>query len=226
MLINLLDQHPDIKCCGELFKMKDERQILHPSYTFDYQKKSKSIGYRLAPKKIVTNHLKRSIKNTKEKFGFKLMQAQIDKVPALLPSLRALDFQFIALLRRDIVRQSLSLEMARSTKSWTNVNGIEQAMVHIDLAELERTLEYLSRNKDALSKVVENESVHVIEYESLIVNRDEVWTGLLRQLGVNSVFIPNEKLKKSSSQLYGERISNYDEVRDFYLAKGFNSIPQ
>lgn len=226
LLIHLLDQHPDIACAGEVYKLRSCEQILHPQCSFRYDKKLKQLPFRLFPTSVIRKHAKRIRRSSEKVFGFKLMVSQTDVMMQLPRILEEEGYKMIVLRRSDIVRQCLSVELARSSDSWVNEGGKEEDEVALDLLRLEKSLKYFQRCDRELERLVNERSVLELEYEAFTKDIPKSITEICDFLGVANDFTPKVELKKTSERTYSERIKNYPEVKTFFQQKGFDSLPE
>lgn len=227
LLINLLDQHPELTCAGEIFKQQTVQQILHPEFTFDLEKKRKNWLFGLTKNSQIKKHLRRIMSTSEEGIGFKLMISQIETLPDLPKILKELNFKIIVLRRPDLILQSLSLALAQATGKWTNVKGEgKSGMVEIDIPKLEKTVRFFTNSDSELSELGADHNVFEIHYDQL----QEVLSGTLKDifsyLHVDEDFSPDVNIKKTSEKQYAERISNYEEVKQFFLDKGLKDMPE
>ncbi len=214
LLINILNQHPEIICAGEIFKEQKTSNILHPEFTFDLPSRMKSIGFKLSPGRIVSKHLKKCLGKQDELFGFKLMTSQMDRCPSIGKAIDRLGLKKIVLIRGNIAYQSLSLEMARTGKKWSNISDStnEQGKTELNLKSLEKTLGYVQKSHERLLSLAKEEGILLIDFDNLIHEQKECLLSITEYLGLAPEFEYELEQKPSSTLSYAERLSNFSEV--------------
>lgn len=217
MLVNILDQHPDIVCAGEIFKRKDTKNILHPEFSFDLPGRMESFSFKLSPSLMVRNHLKTCQSAQDGVFGFKLMTSQIEVCPQIEKALVRLGFKKIILIREDIAAQAISLELARVNKKWVNTDSsdAEFEKVNIHMQALAKTIGYFQNAKQKLRELSTDPKTLSLTYDQLMNQRSESLNQITDHLGLKGDFDYDLSLKPSSHLSYENRISNFSEVRSF-----------
>lgn len=225
LLIHLLDQHSEITCSGEIFKLKDCDNILHPEYSFGYEDKSRSARFKLFPSSVIRKHLHSIHSPEGSLFGFKLMISQTDKMMQIPRILVEEGYRMIVLRRKSILDQSLSVEMAKASDKWVNKGGEEYRPVELDLERLDKSIRYFERCDQELERVSEGQDAMELQYESFSDDIQKTLTEVFTFLGVDPSFQAEVNLKRSSEKAYSERISNYTELRSFLNERGYTELP-
>lgn len=222
LLNELLDQHPQVICAGEIFKARDSLKIFHPDCSFRYDERQSSLAFKLWPNVMLKRFVSKIASKRAEVFGCKLMVSQIDKLPHLPKILDEQGWYKIVLQRRSKVKQILSLEISRALSTWVNKGSEESNAVHLDIDHLRSTARYLMRSASILDNL-EQEADLVLTYEDLVADLPQAMQSIFRSLGLDSDFkIDPPAHRPSSKQSYAERILNFDEVKATLLAEGLD----
>jgi LPS sulfotransferase NodH len=145
------------------------------------------------------------------------MISQMDKCPAIERVLNQSGFLKIILIRENIVEQSLSLELAKSKNKWINDDSALEvpSKVSINIQSFSKTIQFFERCRAKLLEIGSDPNALIINYESLSKNQNACLKKVTDYLGVGPEFSYELKLKPSSDLGYEDRISNFDEVKNY-----------
>ncbi|ARS37159.1 Stf0 family sulfotransferase [Pontibacter actiniarum] len=125
------------------------------------------------------------------------------------------DVRIIHLVRKDLLKQYVSLEIAKKTKVWSADRAHvkpEREKMHIDCEDLTRFLDLYMQNQNYLKGLFQQHEVLSIAYEGLSERPSEVLEEVQRFLGVQPRTLLS-LLQKQSSRPLESFITNYDEAR-------------
>jgi len=108
-LVSLVDSHPDARCFLEPFNPSA------PDYTFQNSPHDDPMAYLDELTEAVEERM----------VGFKLPWGSLHEVPELFPLLRDPALRVLHLVRRDRLRQYLSIELAHATGIWHSYDGLQ-----------------------------------------------------------------------------------------------------
>lgn len=211
-LVDLLNNHSQIDCRGELLK---------PYFRIGIERFR---GRKYFPLSFVEGMSKTSAGSW---FGFKVKIYQLDKQPYVpdvsrfIDRLEARNWKLIYLYRDNVFEHAISNIVAKAFYVYHQREEKKVSQVHVDLAQLLRLmrerLEFLDREKE----VLKGREYLSLEYESdLNKNTAETLKRIQDYLG-----LPNEQLqselKKIVNRSYADVIENYDEVLQCLKDNGF-----
>ncbi len=174
MLINTLDEHPQIFCAGEILKSLNPKalQIRHPECSF-YQYLSESPfkkwAHRYRIKRYVTPFLKQFYQ-PKGARGFKIMLNQLQKYPEVLKFIQKENIFVVILKRQHILKRFISHERAKATGTWATKKDIkkEDVRLKINTNQLLKNLKNYQLENEELDAFAQQFSGLSIAYENLI----------------------------------------------------------
>lgn len=217
LLIKSLDNHPDVFCAGEVFFFKGA--IYHNEWRYPFIKLP--IGSKL---NYLVNYPKifLSLKNFLNKFfntnqkgekarGFKLMHFQTLYTPGIFDYLKNNDVKVIVLIRKNILRNTLSDLRARATKVYHNEKGAADNIpkFKVDLNELGKKMKQIEGFNVQLEKASEGLNRKIVYYEDF-----EQWestlSGVLQFIQVADIPVKAVSQKLNPDKLE-DMIENYTE---------------
>lgn len=220
LLIKTLDTHPEIVCAGELFFFKGD--IYHTEYQYPFWRVpvSNKINYLINYPKIfltlnsfLDKFYGENSKNSIKAKGFKLMHFQTFYTPGIFNYLKKNNIKVIVLIRKNILRNTLSDLRARSTKVYHN-NGnavIETApMFKVNVDELAKKMQQIEGFKKQLERSTINLNREIVYYEDF-ENWKETISGILNYLNVTDIPLQPVSKKLNPDKLE-DMIENYAEV--------------
>ena len=230
LLIKSLDAHPEILCAGELFFFKGT--IYHTEYKYSFWRLP-FIGNKLNyvfnyPKLLLTltgflNNFFADTKDGKKAKGFKLMHFQTYYTPGIFNYLKSNDVKVIVLIRKNVLRNTLSDLRARSTKIYHNEAGIKTDWLpkfHIDINELSKKMKQIERFNIQLEEASKNLDRKIVYYEDF-ENWQPTISGILQYLNVTDS--PLEAVsKKLNPEKLEDMIENYAEVNSWLTQNGYD----
>src|SRR4051812_37461518 len=229
VLIKTLDVHPEIFCGGEMFFFKGviyHNEIHYPFWRFPLSSKiNYLVNYpkvfltlpRFLDKFYATNNALIKAK------GFKLMQYQAYYTPGIFSYFRRHDVKAIVLIRKNVLRNTLSDLRARSTKVYHNESSVATVTIpkfHVDVNELEKKIKQIESFNKQLEKSTTNLDRKIIYYEDY-ENWDETIADVLKYLNVKDIPLKAAS-KKLNPHSLEEMIGNYAEVETWLNANGYN----
>lgn len=207
LLVDLINLHPEIKCEGELLQhdwgympSKYMCKVLsyYPYPFFNYR-------YRLSKGNAL--------------YGFKLFIYHLKKSHEKIKKMTDDGWKIIYLKRENILRQVVSNQIAKQTRTWHTKKGKgnPEYQVHLPISLLQQGLS----NRQGWC-FLEYQCLKDREYLKVVYEKDlensshhqETAEKVFRFLGVDSCRV-NSELCKTDLRSYEEIISNYDEVIQF-----------
>ncbi len=206
LILDLLNSHPDIQCDKDVFKYHLPKLLSYQRYFHNRSRNSGALCY-----------------------GFVMHPTRIPKLndiesDTFLYRLHNAGWKLIYLKRRNILRQAVSWEIAKSSQVW-HVSKSErtQAKHHINCQDLIRRIRL--REIDLEREKLYLQGVPFIElvYERDLLHRDQHQTTLNRlfaHLGLPPHPVDNN-LSRTGSDLLQDLIENYSEVEQVVIAAGY-----
>ncbi len=208
LLVDLLNNHPDIKCEGELLNVRWSGKRIFPTF-----------------------YVKNKAKTSKEKFyGFKVklyqlydngnkLHQNVDPKEFLI-NLYKSGWKIIYLERNNIFRQALSNFIAESKGKYhhRNKNELATPKIKINPGKLLKSIrareKYLCDEKEILKTIPHLK----ISYETdLLKNYEKAVDKVFEFLGASPCIVKTSLLRTSKDELQ-DYILNYKEIKD-YLSK-------
>jgi LPS sulfotransferase NodH len=229
LLIKTLDAHPEIFCGGEMFFLKGDiyhNETRYPFWRFPVNSK---INYLVNyPKLFLTlprflNKFYATNDASIKAKGFKLMHFQTYYTPGIFNYLRNHGVKVIVLIRKNILRNTLSDLRARSTKIYHTNGNVATAtipMFHVKVNELEKKMKQIESFNKQLDKSTANLDRKIIYYEDY-ENWNETISGVLKYLNVADMPLQAVSKKLNPDSLK-DMIANYEEVETWLNAYGYN----
>ena len=229
LLIKSLDAHPEIFCAGELFFFKGE--IYHNESRYHFWRLSflsNKLNYVINYPKLLF-----SLKSFLDRFytskdtslkakGFKLMHFQTYYTPGIFQYLKTQHVKVIVLIRKNVLRNTLSDLRARTTKVYHNENEGAVAVIpkfKVDINELGIKMKQIEGFNKQLLNATEGLDRYIIYYEDL-EHWDNTLSGILSYLQVSDYPIKPASKKLNPDNLE-EMIDNYDEVSKWLNENGY-----
>nr|NQU94560.1 hypothetical protein [Bacteroidota bacterium] len=215
LLVDLLNNHPEIVCYKELFnvnKWVNKTTIV------------RRVVYKFPHAYI--NYIRH--KNKHRIFGFKLMYHQMLPFEKQIQRMFQQDWKVIHMHRNDLLKQSLSGLIAHHSGVWIHTAGRyhEEKVYRIDplqvIEDLVRRTNAAEYEKIALTGI----GALTIVYEDHLEDPDK-WQNTAKQVFEFLDTYPVEvttRMVKSDSRTLKERIENYDEIIDQLKATKFASL--
>jgi len=229
LLIKTLDTHPEIFCAGELFFFKGD--IYHTEYRYPFWRFpfSNKINYIINYPKIffslnsfLNQFYKESSKTGIKSKGFKLMHFQTYYTPGILNYIRKNNIKVIVLIRKNILRNTLSDLRARSTKVYHNSGDtatVTIPMFKVDVHELARKMRQIERFNKQLERSTVNLNRKIVYYEDF-ENWEATVSGILHYLSVTDIPLRPASRKLNPVKLE-DMIENYTEVSSWLLENNY-----
>jgi len=220
LLIKTLDTHPEIFCAGELFFFKGD--IYHTEYKYPFWKfpVSNKVNYLINYPKIFL-----TLKSFLNKFygqnnedsikakGFKLMHFQTYYIRGIFKYIKKNDIKVIVLIRKNVLRNTLSDLRARFTKVYHNSGDTATAtlpMLKVDIHELARKMQQIEGFNKQLERSTANLNRKIVYYEDF-ENWKETISGVLNYLSVTDMPLQPASRKLNPDKLK-DMIENFTEV--------------
>jgi hypothetical protein len=228
LLIKTLDSHPEIFCGGELFFFKGDIYHNECRYPFWKLPVSSKLNYLINYPKIyftlpgfLDKFYKTNDASVKAK-GFKLMHFQTYYTPGIFSYLKQRNVKMIVLIRKNILRNTLSDLRARSTKVYHNEGDVATITIpkfHVDVNELGKKMKQIESFNKQLENSTENLDRKIVYYEDY-ENWDETISEVLNYLNVTDVPF-RDASKKLNPDGLEDMIGNYTEVAHWLNANGY-----
>jgi LPS sulfotransferase NodH len=204
-LVDLLDNHPEIECDGELFNpdCKYLRRIwsrrLLRSYPISY------LQLRAAMCKAPA-------------YGFKVLHYQTYQQQGLLTRFHRRGWRIIHLRRADLWNQAVSDQLAIQTKRYhrTHNDPVQTDQVRIEPAAILTKIDSLKRQSHDETRALEGIPHLRIEYERDLVDdsvRDLTLSRIHEMLGVSAMPGSSVLLPTYDRPMY-QVVANYEEIVD------------
>ncbi|HRH61638.1 MAG TPA: hypothetical protein PL045_13765, partial [Chitinophagaceae bacterium] len=219
VLVKTLDTHPEIFCAGELFYFGGK--IFHPESQYSFWKipfLNKKLNYVVNyPKILLTlpGFMNQFYANTdvaiKAK-GFKLMHFQTLYTPGILSYLEKNNVKVMVLIRKNVLRNTLSDLRARETgvyhKEQAKNGHIPKFKVNIE--RLSKKMKEIENFNNQLLAATENMNCKIVHHEDPR-NWDAYISDMLQFLEVTDIKLPAATEKLNPDKLE-DMIENYDEL--------------
>jgi len=215
-LSRALDNHPQILCAGALFRKNKSNRMKYPELSFNYAEKKKSRIYRWFSSPYIKKHLKFVFnKGRSDVTGFRLFHCN------------KMGVKSIVLIRKNIVRQAISLTIAQNAGLWIKKeeSGEENSKIQLDTQRLGKNINYFQRCRTLLENTKFKVEPLVIYFEDLSgPNAEMVIKQVYQYLGVIADYSPRVKPMKRSIYKLEDRITNYQETLTLINNKGLGSL--
>ena len=216
MLVSMLDNHPEIRCRGEVF---------NPRSAFGYENWQRKTPLRQIANKYMRDYsvekyldslfLLRPEDNIRA-VGFKVIYpGQFDRWSNFRYYWRTYDFKIISLIRHNLLRKYLSSRIANLEDAWSAQEHRGRSVsVKIDVGDLKRVIARM----DTIYRLIDTLTVEFqgiqVSYEALFSNRESVMGTLFKFLGIKEFETDGlePRTVKQNPERLDELIENYDEV--------------
>lgn len=208
----LLNSHPRISACEEIFMPKNENDISYRTYRTASLKRR--ISHVLARRKLIFAYLDELVdmQGDVDAFGFKLMYGQARRYPEVVDWCKDYQVRVVHLIRRNTLKMIVSREIARKRGVYLSMRSLKPIKVVLNTKRLALELESLESMVDKYRKVFRSNCYLDVEYEQLISNCDGETNRILRFLGIEPDGPLRSKLVKTSSDSLMELVENYQHV--------------
>ncbi|MEP7319818.1 MAG: hypothetical protein ABI921_13780 [Panacibacter sp.] len=229
LLVKTLDTHPAIFCAGELFFFK--KGIFHTEAQYPFLR-IPFIGNKL---NYLVNYpfIFLSLKGFLNKFydsktakaaaGFKLMHFQTYYTPGVMKYLQTNQVKTLVLIRKNVLRNTLSDLRARSTKVYHNEGGNKSTAIpkfKVDIQELAKKMQQIGGFNRQLENDSKNLDRKIIYYEDF-ENWDAAISGILQYLNVDNIPLQAAS-KKLNPEKLEDMLENYAEVSKWLNENGYS----
>ncbi|MGD9087411.1 MAG: Stf0 family sulfotransferase [Desulfobacterales bacterium] len=164
-------------------------------------------------------------------FGFKAHYDQFCRIynelniRSVFPNLR-----YIFVLRKDHVKQAISLSKAMQTNQWTSDDKVER-IPEYDYHDIKQQLQYIKNQEEAWKIFFIRENIHPLRiiYEEFIENYEKTISTVFNHLTVQippTFIIATPKLKKiadTTNHFWFERFKNDQAIQKYNLTRIFSS---
>lgn len=229
LLIKSLDAHPEILCAGELFFFKGE--IYHNEWHYPFlrlpligNKLNYAVNY-LKVKSSLPGFLNRFYADKNDGLkakGFKLMHFQTFYTPGIFDYLKRSNVKVIVLIRKNVLRNTLSDLRARSTKVYHNEGNSDTLTIprfKINLQELDKKMKQIEGFNVQLDKTTKGLNRKIIYYEDF-ENWNETISDVLHYLEVKDMPLKAAS-KKLNPESLEDMIENYEETVSWLSQNGY-----
>jgi len=223
-----MDDHPEITCAGAIFRKSKSLRVKYPELSFNFAEKKNSRLFKYFRRVYISNHLKKvfGYGNTVAN-GFRLMSNQAEDLPAVLKVCKKMDVKTIVLIRRNILRQAISLTIAQNAGLWVKPesDSDENVKIELDIQRLGKNINYFQRCRSNLENRKHSENAMVIYFEDLSGPKSkETLESIYRFIGVLPGYSPNVEAMKRSKYRLDQRILNYEDTVTFIKKWGLESL--
>lgn len=232
-----LANHSEIVCYGELFfPNPDKRSNFREKYEehgvdFFSPNEKQFIPYLVYAEEHLSKtdcaeseYHRRYLRYLKERadgfrqgaaIGFKVLYGHATLQRGLLDALKEEGFVFLHLIRRNIVRQTISGIVARKRGVYNRKNwSMPQERYHLDIEQFEQKLRMkrkkLRKNRRLLRKL--NVDSIEIYYEDYVENREAFFAPIFSFLGVGNRALPCSDWSVMTDRDLRKVIENYDDL--------------
>lgn len=225
-LMHSLDDHPQIFCAGAIFRKTKSNSIKHPEHSFNMHERRKSRKYRWFKGSVINNHLNSLYQSEKQSsVGFRLMVNQAETTPTILKQLKKRNAVPVVLIRKNIVRQAISLTIAQNAGIWEEDETDGHKKIELDVNRLNKNIKYFQRSRSELEELASESNAIVVYFEDLINgHREQTLRDLYSKLGVLSEFKTRVSGIKTSKYELKDRISNINEVTNIITKQGLGDL--
>ena len=198
LLVELLNNHPVIRCEGEILgKVKDN--INYSSLLSNiFNVKNKIKGFKLFYYHPV------NIKNNKKLFE----TIQLDK-----------SIKIIFLHRENLVRRYYSLLKAQDTSIWKKKDKLNtldnKKKINISINNLLNSIKIIENYEKKYIPLFKNHNHIIINYEDLEVDYQKTCNKIFKFLNICRFNVNPSLVKMNTGNLY-ELIENYDEINEYF----------
>ena len=214
---SLLNSHPGITCYGELFNIVPKKRFFNPihfpflpSESAEYlekQRRENTIPY-------MDKYIFRKYSKSIHAVGFKIFyyhakEGHWNCIWDYLENRK--DIKVIHLVRNNLLKTYLSLELARKHNTWHGKIP-NQEPIRLEISECEKYFEDISNHQKQVDKKYANRELLNISYEELSRNREDIMAKAFNFLGQNPVSTKTTYKKRSKWPL-SESIENYTELK-------------
>lgn len=228
LLIKSLDSHPEVFCGGELFFFKGA--IYHNEWRYPFlrlpigSKLNYLINYPkifLSLKDFLNKFFSASEKGEKAR-GFKLMHFQTFYTPGIFAYLKSNDVKVIVLIRKNILRNTLSDLRARATKVYHNEKGAADNIpkFKVNLEELGKKMRQIEGFNTQLERASEGLNRKIVYYEDF-ENWETTMSGILQFIQVADIPVKAVSQKLNPEKLE-DMIENYTEFCTWINDNGYS----
>lgn len=202
LLRSLLNSHPEILCDGEILAAHQVGKIYFPyAYLNGRCAQSEQQAYGF---KVSIEHLAR-VQNIESK--------------TFLANLSGLNWKIIYLQRQNVLRQAISMQIARIRKRWQDnvVNPLSGDKFNLDCQQLKRDLDRIERDLISESRNLEGIAHKMILYErDLLDSRQHQATmdEVFDYLGISRAPVKSTVFRTTSDKM-SDFIENDEEIVSF-----------
>jgi LPS sulfotransferase NodH len=216
-LNGFLRSHGNILCRAEIF---------HPNYKgpncgvhfYNYYVRSSlknRIIHSLSPWQSLKFFMKESFKkDTHKASGFKLLYFQAEHNQLIFKYLKQNDFRIIHLLRKNILRRYLSLEIAKKNNIWVQFDGdtVKKSKIKVECSKIIEELNKTKEEQAYYSKQAKDFVFLKCEYENLCRDTKKELQKIQDFLKVPKRDLKPQSVKQNSFSI-NEIANNYEELK-------------
>lgn len=234
LLIKSLDTHPEIMCAGEIFFFRGA--AFHNEHRYPFirvpligAKLNYVVNYPFIWLKLpgFLHRFFNGNKKGEKARGFKLMHYQTYYTPGILSYLKREKVKVIVLIRKNILRNTLSDLRARSTGVYHNTGDTAARSIprfRVNLDELARKMKEIEKFNHQLEKDSATLNRRIIYYEDF-EQWDATISGVLGFLGVSDMPL-KAAAKKLNPEKLEDMIENHEEVRTWLRNNGYGAFAE
>jgi len=211
MLVDLLNQHPHVKCRMEIFDTKN----------IEVNNKGRQVRQldKNEARKVLTFFKKERLFSKTKLKGFKFKYPnQIDQYLDVYTYLLENQFKCIFLLRKNMLKAAISHQYHRTIRKKTGLSNIKQTL-DLELQGL-GTLDAINymearerqNNRFQQKLYADFKQIKTVYYEDLLYNKQETLDGIFQFLSIKSYQVKPSNFKKIVDDDLRKAIQNYDWV--------------
>jgi len=132
------------------------------------------------------------------------------------------NFKIIHLLRRNLLRSYISLQIAQKTNQWIenkpgSKSPLKQRQVHVDHRKLIRYIQLSNAQAATARQRFKDHDVLDIYYEDMVTNFQQVVTSAIDFIGAQQWHKEKINLRRQNPESMRALIVNYDELKDAFV---------
>lgn len=225
-LMDMLDNHPNIKVYNELFlNMDNKSKWADPNQPIFYNYEKTAPGKR--PWKTI-KYLKNlyTYDGKYDAIGFKLMYDHLFRKPEILVNLISEGYKIIHLVRENPVDVMVSYAIAKQQKRFFAEKEVENKKLYLEPLAFKKEVEKQDFKVNLARSIVKflPNQVLSITYNDLRQDKDgtlDLITQFLGVPGVEKTGTVESSLKKLNQKSHAETIENYEEVKAIFAGTKF-----
>lgn len=219
-----LSVHPQIQCHGELFQPlnpKFKHRSDAPSQyaiSYEYYREAswvRQLAHKLWRRQLINQYLNGIYASSDDghSLGFKFMYSHAHQLPEVVDWLRQAKVRIIHLIRENLLKTLVSLEVAKERKNFSSWKPLETCQINLNPEQLIAELTRRSQAIESARSRFQRNPYFEMTYESFNTNREKESKRLLQFLNIDQFQeLSSPKLKKVNPDALQAIVTNYGEV--------------